>query len=396
MAHEAISILRTSPQTDRNLDYLNTLPMCSTYTIRTPSPSEIQYLVQRAANQIPFKASVEVIQRVASANPDSFWALSRKKRSTEADLRGFMAFLMLNKAGLDELLRGRLDTGDPPARYLVGQHETPAAIYGWAFHARNATPAVGLIMEKLQAPIYRTADIIARGATEEGAAFLKAIGFELMTAPSGEVFHVFRRKFGRTYSQLHVPNILVKPSNRSAVRVSTVQSFQQFMHAITVRSTVYVGEEQCPYDEEFDGNDFSATQIIAYFDNEPVGCMRVRYFANLAKFERLAVRTEFRKFGVGREIVEYAKNICRLKGYETLCAHARSDKVDFWSKYGFATTDQPPFVFSDFQYVEMVAKLESDREPIALGVDPYVFLRPEGHWDTPCLLERSAVRGATV
>src|SRR4051794_24719610 len=51
---------------------------------------------------------------------------------------------------------------------------------------------------------------------------------------------------------------------------------------------------RCPYEEEFDGNDFSATHLIGYVGNEPAACLRVRYFADFAKIERLAVRREFR------------------------------------------------------------------------------------------------------
>ncbi len=49
-----------------------------------------------------------------------------------------------------------------------------------------------------------------------------------------------------------------------------------------------------PYEEEFDGNDFSSTHLLGYVGDEPAGCLRIRYFASFAKIERLAVRHEFR------------------------------------------------------------------------------------------------------
>jgi hypothetical protein len=52
-------------------------------------------------------------------------------------------------------------------------------------------------------------------------------------------------------------------------------------------------------------------------------------------------------------------------------------------------------VFSDFDYVEV--KLETEKHPqsITLDDDPYVLIRPEGRWDTPGVLEKSASRGVS-
>ena len=64
--------------------------------------------------------------------------------------------------------------------------------------------------------------------------------------------------------------------------------------AIAIRGAIYMAEQRCPFEEEFDGNDFSATHLICHKNGEPVGCMRIRYFAGFAKLERLAVRQEGR------------------------------------------------------------------------------------------------------
>jgi hypothetical protein len=50
------------------------------------------------------------------------------------------------------------------------------------------------------------------------------------------------------------------------------------------------------------------------------------------------------------------------------------------------------FVFSDYDYVEMVAELEHDPEAITLQTDPYVAIRPEARWHTSGILEQSATR----
>ena len=87
------------------------------------------------------------------------------------------------------------------------------------------------------------------------------------------------------------------------------------MRVVSVRSATFVAEQDCPYDEEFDGNDFSATHLLAYVGNEPVGCLRIRYFAGFAKLERLAVRHEFRNRHIGTRLMKRRRRVLPAKGY---------------------------------------------------------------------------------
>jgi predicted GNAT family N-acyltransferase len=392
----------------RSLDHLKAHALCETLAVFTPTPEQIAHLIERAHHDMPILASVEVIQAVAKANPDCFWAIRRSSKGRSGrseEPSGFVAFLMLSEEGRAALLSGELKPGDPAPRHRVGQHQRPAAIYVWALHARGVlTPALALVMDKLQSPNYRTADFIARAATEDGANFLAALGFVERREACGLSFHHFKRQFGAPAAHLRIEGEADRTSgepdgacNRPKVSAKTVHDFRELMQALAVRSAVFVGEERCPYAEEFDGNDFSATQILGYVDGEPVGCLRVRYFAGFAKFERLAVRQEYRGLGVGREIIAYATGLCRAKGYATVSVHARSDKVAFWSAFGFERVDgRPSFLFSDYEYVAMQAQLPPHAAPITLGIDPHILLRPEGAWDVAGILEQSAWRTASA
>ncbi|KJC57902.1 hypothetical protein UP10_26370 [Bradyrhizobium sp. LTSPM299] len=179
------------------------------------------------------------------------------------------------------------------------------------------------------------------------------------------------------------------------VTVQVVRSMEEMARVMAIRSAVYMGEQHCPFEEEFDGNDFSATHLICHQGREPVGCLRIRYFADFAKFERLAVRNESRNAGLARRIVDAAIELCRKKGYRTLYAHSQKRLLNFWEQRGFARMQGGrEFTFSDFDYVEVC--LDAARHParISLSEDPYVLIRPEGQWDVPGILEMSAARGA--
>ena len=162
------------------------------------------------------------------------------------------------------------------------------------------------------------------------------------------------------------------------------------------RSAVYVGEQECPYDEEYDGNDLTATHLLAYIGDEPVGCLRVRFFADFAKIERLAIRKEFRKTRAAFQLVRGAFKLCQKKGYRRVYGHSQTRLVNFWSRFGFRIMEGGKnFVFSDFDYVEIVADIDPDPDAVRIGVDPYVIIRPEGRWHTPGVLEHSASRAVT-
>ena len=51
-----------------------------------------------------------------------------------------MAFLMLNKTGLAQLIAGPFSTIDPHPSLLAAQNEKPAGIYGWLMYARGPSP----------------------------------------------------------------------------------------------------------------------------------------------------------------------------------------------------------------------------------------------------------------
>ena len=51
--------------------------------------------------------------------------------------------------------------------------------------------------------------------------------------------------------------------------VTVARSMEDIMRVMSIRSAVYVAEQRCPHDEEFDGNDFSATHLLGYVGDEP-------------------------------------------------------------------------------------------------------------------------------
>ncbi|KKW90197.1 hypothetical protein YP76_22340 [Sphingobium chungbukense] len=182
-------------------------------------------------------------------------------------------------------------------------------------------------------------------------------------------------------------------SDRDVINVRVARTFDDVLKGFSVRAATYMSEQLCPFDEEFDGNDFCAAHFLGEINGEPAGCIRVRFFADFVKIERLAVRQEFRTSKLAFALVRAALNYSRRKGYRRAYGHSRTDLTRFWGLFGFrAIAGRPAFVFSDVEYVELHAELSQAADVVEIGSDPYVLIRPEGDWDQPGPLDKSVAR----
>jgi hypothetical protein len=110
----------------------------------------------------------------------------------------------------------------------------------------------------------------------------------------------------------------------------------------------------------------------------------------------MAIRKEFRKSRAASLLLQGAMKLAQKKGYRRILGHSQARLVNFWARFGFRPLEgAKPFVFSDYDYIEIVADMEPDPDPIVLGADPYVLIRPEGRWHVPGILEASVSRQAT-
>lgn len=390
-----------STRADRRFDGMDTQRLAKRVVIYMPRGAEIDALIAYTRKDLNGVADGDVVRRVVSHNPDCLWAIARRERfnATNPKAEGLIAFLLLNRAGMQRVFDGSFDATNPDLSLLAPQSEKPAGIYVWAAHARGVMAGgMALAMEKMNTPLYRDVDIYARAATPEGLHMIQTTGFQT----------------GATFEGRSAPNLFVLRRIREVqfrgpiydnyrglatgreVSVTVARSLNDMMRVMTIRSAVYMAEQECPYDEEFDGNDFTATHLIGYVGNEPAACLRIRYFADFVKMERLAVRHEFRKTRLAFKVVRAGIELCRTKGYRKIYGHSQTRLLNFWSRFGFKPFEgSREFVFSDFDYIEVALDMTPHPQAISIGVDPYIMIRPEGRWHVPGILERSAIRPVT-
>ncbi len=386
---------------DHTLGHIDPRRLARRLVIFTPSGPEIDMLMDRARLDLPGLGDNEVVHRVVSHNPDSFWAIAKRENFSSRDRKpeGFQAYLMLNQEGLRQLIAGTFKGTDPDTSLLASQHEKPAGIYIWCTHAWGAlSGGMSLTLQKISTPIYRDVDVFSCASTPEGAYTLEGLGFARGCSydgiPSDSVYKYTRSQ--PEAAPLPIYDNYRPDQDAAAPSVTVARSMEELSQVFAVRSAVYMAEQRCPYAEEFDGNDFSATHLLGYVGQEPAACLRIRYFANFAKLERLAVRREFRGHKLAQQMIKAGIEMCRMKGYTRIYGQSEESLVGWYAQFGFRVPNEArELTFSEFGFVEIILDVAPHPEAVSLESDPYVIIRPEGRWHAPGILEKSAARDVT-
>ena len=177
--------------------------------------------------------------------------------------------------------------------------------------------------------------------------------------------------------------------------IEVVRSFDAYQKVVAVRTLTFLGEQDCPYEEEFDGNDLCACHLLAHLNGQPIATLRLRWFAGFGKIERVCVLEAHRNSGVIKVLLAAACELSARKGFRRTTAQIQARLWPLWSKTLNCELieDRPSFYFSDYEYKEMVISIAPHPQAIRMTSDPYVVIRPEGEWDTPGVLDASRDRG---
>src|SRR5579872_2979180 len=169
----------------------------------------------------------------------------------------------------------------------------------------------------------------------------------------------------------------------NAIRIAVVANGEQLLHAQAVRSICFMEETGLPARRVFDGNDFHATHIIVYHDDEPIGSSRIRWFSGFAKIERTCFRKAYRSVRVLKQNADFIFDHVARKGYSRLLTLAQAKYAPLWVRVlGFRPlNDRPAIMSGDGEpFVELVKELAVPADAISIETDPGVLFRVEGAW----------------
>lgn len=169
------------------------------------------------------------------------------------------------------------------------------------------------------------------------------------------------------------------------IRVEVVTTPEQLLHAHAIRAICFMEEHGVSARQTYDGNDYQATHIIVYADDEPVGTARIRWFRDFAKMERTSFRQAWRDPRVIKRCAEFIFEHISRKGYDCVITHAKPKYARLWQRMlGFKPAPgKEPLFFEghDEPYIELVKSLSPPDNAITTASDAAVLFRVEGYWD---------------
>ncbi|MGD1026149.1 GNAT family N-acetyltransferase [Candidatus Binatus soli] len=126
---------------------------------------------------------------------------------------------------------------------------------------------------------------------------------------------------------------MAKPSRLKVIAIETPADMQR---AYAIRRRVFIEEQRVPEEIEVDAYDSRAFHALAILDGNPIGCGRmVEQGASEVKIGRMAVIRDFRKTGVGADILRFLVDRARIRGFRRAIVHAQVTAEGFYLKEGF-------------------------------------------------------------
>ena len=137
------------------------------------------------------------------------------------------------------------------------------------------------------------------------------------------------------------------------IEVHKVTNSAELEKVFAIRREVFVGEQDCPPELEWEFEDES-THFLATVDGVPAGACRWRKTDKGYKLERFAVLKKFRNMGVGQELVKTVLNDLPADA-PYVYMHAQLPAISLYERFNFEKTG-PEFEEAGIRHYKMVRK----------------------------------------
>jgi predicted GNAT family N-acyltransferase len=141
--------------------------------------------------------------------------------------------------------------------------------------------------------------------------------------------------------------------------VRPVGSEAEWQLAREIREQVFIVEQHCPPEEEWDAYDDVSRHFLGFLNGWAVATARWRTVSIdtriVAKLERFAVLADVRGEGYGRALVAAVIEDARKAGFTTHMIHAQAHLERFYSGFDFVTAGHP-FDEAGIPHVKMIRR----------------------------------------
>lgn len=137
------------------------------------------------------------------------------------------------------------------------------------------------------------------------------------------------------------------------IQVNKVSDPADLEKVFAIRREVFVGEQNCPPELEYENEDKSI-HFLATVNGIPAGASRWRKTDKGYKLERFAVLKDFRGTGIGKELVKAVLSDLPDDA-EYIYLHAQTPAVSFYERLGFEKVG-PEFEEAGIWHYKMIRK----------------------------------------
>lgn len=383
--HSRIEGERISADVARHLLRLDPSKYARGLVSFTPSAEIIAEMVAKAGAFVQKPASYESVMRVFQYNPDTITAVAKGqwRQNVGGGPIGFWVHIPLNTAGHEALFSGELDTTEPDLRFIAPSSQKPAAVYHWyTYMPTQVGGGFALALERFSLPRYKGVPMYCYAANEQALAFFLRSGWKQGSERNGHfikaLLHLEPPELSepRPRYDSFIPGV---GGRRLGIRVA--DGVDDLLLAISIRGAAFVGERILPVYEDIDRNDMCSTHLIGYVGDSPAGTIRIRYFADFVKFERLAVLPQHRGDKLASALVKAALAFVQQKGYRRVYGQAAEPFLPFWKKHGFSQRSGDGITYmTDEVYFEIDLESEAAADRITPESGASMLVRKEGTW----------------
>jgi predicted GNAT family N-acyltransferase len=137
------------------------------------------------------------------------------------------------------------------------------------------------------------------------------------------------------------------------IKVQKVSSEEELKKVFKIRTTVFVEEQNCPPELEWENEDVS-NHFLATLDEQPAGACRWRQTEKGFKLERFAVLPQFRGKGIAHQMVQTVINDLPANA-SYVYLHAQIEAMPLYVKSNFIAEGEL-FEEAGIQHYKMILK----------------------------------------
>ena len=123
--------------------------------------------------------------------------------------------------------------------------------------------------------------------------------------------------------------------------IKKVFSDEELEKCMEIRFDVFVEGQGVPIQEEVDGKDSISDHYLLFYNEYPSGVARVRYEADFAKIERVAVLGNCQGKGLGLKLMQFIlSDLRQMSAVKKVKLSSQTYAISFYEKLGFVVCSE--------------------------------------------------------